>query len=153
MTQKKKQKKTNLLYISDSKRYIYILSPLVNDLHPKIKLNLQSVFLIFFFFKVISKNISGWWVLQRYDAGWQSGGQYFTHERQQNQSRSRFLTKLGLLVVFTTVLVTTPQFSFLLVFTVSCHIVLSQQHGLLHGKRLLCVPVVWSSKQLGKLLP
>lgn len=63
------------------------------------------------------------------------------------------LTKPGLLVVFTTVLVTTPQFSFLLVFTVSRHIVLSQQHGLLHGKRLLCVPVVWSSKQLRKLLP
>lgn len=37
----------------------------------------------------------------------------------------------------------------------SCHfcIVQSQQHGLLHGKRLLCVPVVWSSKQLGELLP
>lgn len=29
----------------------------------------------------------------------------------------------------------------------------SQQHGLLHGERLLCVPVVWSSEQLGELLP
>lgn len=37
-------------------------------------------------------------------------------------------------------------------FTVSRH-VRSQQHRLLHGECLLCVPVVWSSKQLGELLP
>lgn len=99
---------------------------------------------------MISKNVRGWWVLQRYDAARQSEGQYFTHKEQQSRNKTRFLTKLGLLLVFTTVSVTTPQF-----FTVSRHfsIVQSQQHGLLHGKRLLCVPVVWSSKQLGELLP
>ncbi|KAF3859389.1 hypothetical protein F7725_021788 [Dissostichus mawsoni] len=31
-------------------------------------------------------------------------------------------------------------------------ICLSQQHGLLQGERLLCVPVVWPSEQLGELL-
>lgn len=99
---------------------------------------------------MISKNVRGWCVLQRYDAAWQSEGQYFTHKEQQSRNKTRYLTKLGLLLVFTTVLVTTPQF-----ITVSRRffIVRSQQHGLLHGKRLLCVPVVWSSKQLGELLP
>lgn len=42
--------KTNPLYRSDSL--------LVNDLHPKIKLSLQSV-LVF-----LSRNVGGWWVLQ-----------------------------------------------------------------------------------------
>ena len=36
---------------------------------------------------------------------------------------------------------------------VSLHVLAgSQQHRLLQGERLLCVPVVWSSEQLGELL-
>lgn len=44
---------------------------------------------------------------------------------------------------------------FVFVFYSVCHLFdfPSQQHGLLHGERLLCVPVMWSSEQLGELLP
>ncbi|KAG7235962.1 hypothetical protein INR49_001700 [Caranx melampygus] len=38
-------------------------------------------------------------------------------------------------------------------YNMSLCIVRLQQHGLLQGERLLCVPVVWSSEQLGELLP
>ena len=56
---------------------------------------------------MISKNVRGWCVLQHYDAARQSEGQYFTHKEQVSRNKTRYLTKLGLLLVFTTVLVTT----------------------------------------------
>lgn len=142
--------KKNPLYKSDSKRYI--LSLLINDLHPKINLNLQSVF-FFSLFKVISKNVRGWCVLQRYDAARQSEGQYFTQrttEQKQNQVPNKARTTARL---YHSVSDYTSVCLFFLQCLVISLIFRSQQHGLLHGKRLLCVPVVWSSKQLGELLP
>lgn len=70
----------------------------------------------------------------------QRDSQKVTHKEQK-------LTKLGLTArLYHSV---SDYTSFLQCLAIS----ISQQHGLLHGERLLCVPVVWSSKQLGELLP
>ena len=71
--------------------------------------------------------------------------QYVRH----TESTKKYLITLGLLLVFATVSVTTLSVSL----SPFSSAFLSQQHRFLHGKRLLCVPVVWSSKPRGELLP
>lgn len=69
------------------------------------------------------------------------------HKLTKKTKKLFMMVELRLVVA--TVSVTTPSVSL----SSSSSAFLSQQHRLLHGERLLCVPVVWSSEQWGELLP